>query len=307
MRKKLLTGFACLLCSISVFSQSYQSYAKMQKAIDKNDTISMMKLISKTPSVKQEGLEHAIDKDNIAMINFLIGNNVNLSMGLIYAAKQNKTEICQSFLKKGANPNYVDQTENLYYFDSIYVFYDKTPQLIDYLIDEAGECIVPAENFSDSIKSKKLDLPDIGSTTVGNLYKSLSLESYLALENKIIQYKPKIGRRTSMYYAIEKSNIELINLLKNYGYNFSRPYIEVPMKHNIPSGFTPGVIMDDLLNVAYAGRGPIKTNYVVINVGDHNIYTIAPPTNAIKSKPLEHAKRINANKDIVDLLQSLSK
>ncbi len=261
-----------------------EPYEVLRLSIDKNDTISAKKTITKTPYTKSGGLKYAIDKNNIAMINFLIENSANVDDGLIYAAKKNNIDICKIFLEKSANPNFLDTEEEQFYFKSIYIIVDKKPQLVAYKTDEKGECFVPFEN-----------------------YESPTLESYLTAKNKVIKYHPIIGRRTSMYYAIENKNIQLIRLLNNYGYNFSVSYIVKPMKHNIPSGLMPEMIFNDILYVANAGKGPIRTNDVVINVGDPNIYTTIAPSNAVIAKPLQHAIIINADKDIIDLLQSLSK
>jgi len=305
MKKFFLSGVICLFFTIFGFSKN--PYVAIREAIDKNDSISVRKIFLKTPDTKDAGLEHAIDKENITMINFLIKNNIQLDDGLFYAAKMNKSNICKIFLEKKANPNFLCIDKEQFYFDSIFVMRDKIPKEVKYVMNEKGEYWVPRKYFSAEVEDINT-LPwrnKEGTVHNQGTFDSLKLDMYLAMEKRIIKYKPKRTGTTAMYYAIEKQNIELISLLSQYGYDFSKPYIVKQMKDNCPQWEHSNMPTPDYLKFAVSGGSHYRTNWFEID--DHIIYATVPPTPAIFCMPLYHAISINANKDIIDLIRENTK
>lgn len=319
MKKLLLLSVVFYLFTNTGYGKNY--YVAICNAIDNNDSILVEKLIIKgngksgySRDLNEYALEHSIDEGNIIMIKYFIRNtlandqNERINKSMLYAATINKANICELFLENGADPNYSIEVDSLFFFDSIYVINDKIEQLVSFQIDENGECWVSSENWSKSTKSMtfKSEIPVIGEESLDSIFSRMTLESYLGIENKIVKYSPKRGKSTVMYYAIENQNSQLIELLSQFGYDFSRSYIIKPMKSNLPeSSSGSGIRMPSLLEWAVRGTANMKTNWYVIN--GHSIYASIPPSPAIFCNPLNHAILIKSNSIIIDLIRNYSK
>jgi hypothetical protein len=228
---------------------------------------------------------------------------------MLYAAKINKENICKIFLEHKADANFTgfvdtDEGDELFCFDSIFVMQGEIPIEVKYETNEKGECWVPRKYFSsDVVNSEKTFKNKIGITDDQGLFISLTLESYLEIENKLIKFRPKIAYPTAMYYAIKNQNIQLIETLSQYGYDFSKLYVISSMVFNFAgvSRFSG----KESLSMAWRGFSQYQANGYLIK--GHDIYVTVPPVPAVFYNPLQHAISINSNKDIIDLIRQNTK
>ena len=275
-----------LLCIVLVtmfVSSGKAQIDGLKVSIDQNDSIKTIHKLNKNKYYyyKNEAINYAIDKDNLAMIEYFIksGKSVyskkDIDDGFLYATEHNKIASCKIFLENKVDPNYSKQD---YYFDTLMIWRDNKYVQMDFKVDENGE-------YWAALKS---DPP-----------KSIYLENALIIENKPMIYNAKLGDgMTAMYYAIKNNNLQLVDLLIKYGYDNSKTHIIETMATRF------NIFMSDKIIFEFcAGGGEFVGNNTKI-VYNHYVHTSIVPKPAVIIKPLQYALKNKANKDIVDLIKS---
>ncbi len=229
MRKFLFIGLISIFCSVSVLSQSRKAFEQLQEGIKSNDKELINKALSKNVTLN-DGLNGSITQSNFDYIKYFLEKGADPSCCIEKAVKINNILFVKYLIEKGAKFNdFMDHDfVGKVYYDGKAVISKRFNGIHYWVYENNLKKVIPISDGNYSYNTKEI----------------------------------YTGNR-SLIYAIDNSNLEMIELILNNGIDVKKPCtvqpfsgIPIPVtKTNIEP--TPPTIM---LPVEYAVFKNVKTS-----------------------------------------------
>jgi uncharacterized protein (TIGR02145 family) len=246
MKQIIFILLVCIPCSFSVIAQSRNTEKLLTQGVELNDLVKINSALS-NGAKPDDGLIKSIKLKNMELVRFFIERGADPTQAIKEAVIHNNIDIVEYLLEKGTNY----QKEKVKNIDGPVYF-----QVYK------GGALIPIYYLKGGWMVKN---PNGTYSNVGSMMNEAS--------NFVYNTKEIILGNSSLISAIDNSNLQMIQLLVNHGFNAKDSCVIEKFDGLVPP------------------NGTVTSNYA--------------PTPALVMRPIEYAISKNANSSIVELLQKI--